>query len=300
MPEMPPLKRRTRPSHYYCNVIIIQPKAGEPSATSASPGSGASSADRRDHVGERRHRLREVRAGAYRGLPWTGDLRRLLPFFSPLGTSFLVRVDVLARTAFAPREIPLGIVTASLEERSPVVDATTDDRIALWSSKMKYNNVGMWREMAVVSRLKMPSRPRPARLIVSSAITGTAAPVYSPGEPRGFWVGSSWRSGRWAAYQGMVSRRHPSASSNAGLASDVGPDREREHSGRDQGASIVATATSPIRVLRRTERGLVGSGTRIDTICAIRIIDPYWTRRGPPVWSFSFSPRIPRRRATSE
>lgn len=43
-----------------------------------------------------------------------GDLRRLLPISALLGAVFLVWVDVLARTAFAPREIPLGIVTASL------------------------------------------------------------------------------------------------------------------------------------------------------------------------------------------
>ncbi len=43
-----------------------------------------------------------------------GDLRRLLPMSALLGALFLVWVDVLARTVFAPREIPLGIVTATL------------------------------------------------------------------------------------------------------------------------------------------------------------------------------------------
>lgn len=43
-----------------------------------------------------------------------GDLRRLLPVAVPLGALFLVWVDVLARAAFAPREIPLGVLTASL------------------------------------------------------------------------------------------------------------------------------------------------------------------------------------------
>ncbi len=43
-----------------------------------------------------------------------GDLRRLLPLSALLGALFLVWVDVLARTAFAPREIPLGIVTATI------------------------------------------------------------------------------------------------------------------------------------------------------------------------------------------
>ncbi len=43
-----------------------------------------------------------------------GDLRRLIPLSAVLGAIFLVGVDVVARTAFAPREIPLGIVTAVL------------------------------------------------------------------------------------------------------------------------------------------------------------------------------------------
>ncbi|QCI68281.1 FecCD family ABC transporter permease [Phreatobacter stygius] len=41
-----------------------------------------------------------------------GDLRRLLPLSALAGGLFLVWVDVLARTAFAPREIPLGVVTS--------------------------------------------------------------------------------------------------------------------------------------------------------------------------------------------
>lgn len=42
-----------------------------------------------------------------------GDLRRLLPLSALAGGIFLTWVDVLARLAFAPREIPLGVVTAS-------------------------------------------------------------------------------------------------------------------------------------------------------------------------------------------
>lgn len=38
--------------------------------------------------------------------------RRLIPVSALLGAIFLVIADVVARTAFAPREIPLGIVTA--------------------------------------------------------------------------------------------------------------------------------------------------------------------------------------------
>ena len=43
-----------------------------------------------------------------------GDLRRLLPVSALLGSLFLVWADVLARSAFAPREVPLGVITASL------------------------------------------------------------------------------------------------------------------------------------------------------------------------------------------
>ncbi|NNM71789.1 iron ABC transporter permease [Enterovirga sp. DB1703] len=43
-----------------------------------------------------------------------GDLRRLLPLASLLGAIFLLWVDVLARSLFAPREIPLGVMTASV------------------------------------------------------------------------------------------------------------------------------------------------------------------------------------------
>lgn len=41
-----------------------------------------------------------------------GDLRRLLPLAALSGALFLVWIDVLARVILAPREIPLGIVTA--------------------------------------------------------------------------------------------------------------------------------------------------------------------------------------------
>jgi transposase-like protein len=40
--------------------------------------------------------------------------------------------------------------------------------------------------------------------------------------------------------------------------------------------------------LEEQPRRVVGRGSRA-----------YWTRRGPPLWTFSFSPRMPRRRATS-
>jgi iron complex transport system permease protein len=41
-----------------------------------------------------------------------GNLRRLLPIAGLLGALFLVWVDVAARTLFAPREIPIGVVTS--------------------------------------------------------------------------------------------------------------------------------------------------------------------------------------------
>ncbi len=41
-----------------------------------------------------------------------GDHRRLLPLSALLGASFLIAADVLARTAIAPQEIPVGIVTS--------------------------------------------------------------------------------------------------------------------------------------------------------------------------------------------
>lgn len=43
-----------------------------------------------------------------------GDLRRLLPWSTMLGALFLTWVNVVARVAFAPRDIPLGIVTSSI------------------------------------------------------------------------------------------------------------------------------------------------------------------------------------------
>lgn len=43
-----------------------------------------------------------------------GDLRRLLPLASLLGAIFLIWMDVIARAAFAPREIPLGVMTAAV------------------------------------------------------------------------------------------------------------------------------------------------------------------------------------------
>ena len=41
-----------------------------------------------------------------------GDLRRLLPLAALAGAVFLVGVDIVARVAMAPREVPLGVMTA--------------------------------------------------------------------------------------------------------------------------------------------------------------------------------------------
>jgi len=43
-----------------------------------------------------------------------GDLRRLLPTVALVGAIFLVWVDVVARLALAPRELPLGVVTSMI------------------------------------------------------------------------------------------------------------------------------------------------------------------------------------------
>jgi len=40
--------------------------------------------------------------------------RRLLPTTAILGAVFMVWVDTLARTVFAPQELPTGVVTALL------------------------------------------------------------------------------------------------------------------------------------------------------------------------------------------
>ena len=45
-------------------------------------------------------------------LVWGPDYRFLLPLSAVVGSIFLVLADLLARTAQAPREIPLGIITA--------------------------------------------------------------------------------------------------------------------------------------------------------------------------------------------
>ena len=42
------------------------------------------------------------------------DHRRLLPLVAPLGASFLIAVDLLARTVLTPQEVPVGVVTALL------------------------------------------------------------------------------------------------------------------------------------------------------------------------------------------
>ena len=47
-------------------------------------------------------------------LIWGGDYRRLLPLSTLLGGSILLLADLLARTALAPQELPVGIVTALL------------------------------------------------------------------------------------------------------------------------------------------------------------------------------------------
>lgn len=41
-----------------------------------------------------------------------GAHRRVFPVAALIGASFLVWADVVARLSFAPRELPLGIVTA--------------------------------------------------------------------------------------------------------------------------------------------------------------------------------------------
>lgn len=42
------------------------------------------------------------------------DHRRVLPLSALVGATFLIWVDVVARTAFAPRELPVGVMTAML------------------------------------------------------------------------------------------------------------------------------------------------------------------------------------------
>jgi iron complex transport system permease protein len=43
-----------------------------------------------------------------------GAHRRVVPVAALIGAVFLIWADVVARIAFAPRELPLGIVTAAL------------------------------------------------------------------------------------------------------------------------------------------------------------------------------------------
>jgi iron complex transport system permease protein len=45
-------------------------------------------------------------------IAWRGDHRFLLPASALLGGAFLVAADALARTAAAPRELPIGAITA--------------------------------------------------------------------------------------------------------------------------------------------------------------------------------------------
>jgi len=45
-------------------------------------------------------------------IAWGADHRFLIPAAALLGAAFLVATDTLARTAAAPNEIPIGVVTA--------------------------------------------------------------------------------------------------------------------------------------------------------------------------------------------
>jgi iron complex transport system permease protein len=45
---------------------------------------------------------------------WGNDYRFLIPASALLGAAFLVATDAIARTAAAPNEIPIGVVTAFL------------------------------------------------------------------------------------------------------------------------------------------------------------------------------------------
>lgn len=47
-------------------------------------------------------------------LMFGGDHRRLLPLAALYGAAFLIAVDLLARTALAPQEVPVGVLTAML------------------------------------------------------------------------------------------------------------------------------------------------------------------------------------------
>jgi iron complex transport system permease protein len=47
-------------------------------------------------------------------LLWGPDYRRLVPFATFLGGAVLLASDMLARTVLAPRDLPVGIVTAVL------------------------------------------------------------------------------------------------------------------------------------------------------------------------------------------
>jgi iron complex transport system permease protein len=47
-------------------------------------------------------------------LIWGGDYRRLIPLAILMGASFLLGADVVARVVMAPRELPVGLVTAAI------------------------------------------------------------------------------------------------------------------------------------------------------------------------------------------
>ena len=47
-------------------------------------------------------------------LIWGGDYRRLIPLAILMGGTFLLGADVIARVAMAPRELPVGLVTAAI------------------------------------------------------------------------------------------------------------------------------------------------------------------------------------------
>ncbi|MBP7687549.1 MAG: iron chelate uptake ABC transporter family permease subunit, partial [Thermoflexales bacterium] len=45
-------------------------------------------------------------------LLWGGDYRRLMPLSIIGGAAGLLLTDIIARTALAPQELPLGVITA--------------------------------------------------------------------------------------------------------------------------------------------------------------------------------------------
>ena len=68
--------------------------------------------DRRGRRGQRADRLRRHRRPAHRPARRAASFRVILPLSAALGAAFLVLADVFARTALAPAELPIGVVTA--------------------------------------------------------------------------------------------------------------------------------------------------------------------------------------------